>query len=151
MKLETKKIITSSEEETLGLAKDFAKKLKGGEVLALIGDLGSGKTVFARGLARGLGIDKPITSPTFVLQKQYEIPTNYKLQATTLIHIDAYRLQNGKDLEAIGVQDYFNDENSIVVIEWADRVKDILPCDVILLNFKVLNQDQREIRIKSHA
>lgn len=133
-----KKIITNSERETRLFAERFANALSGGEVVALIGDLGSGKTVFAKGLAKGLGVKNTITSPTFVLMKVYK----------NLVHIDAYRLTNGKELEAIGATDYFKDKNFVTLIEWADRVKDILPKNRIEINFKVLDDNKREIKIK---
>lgn len=118
------KHLSNSEKETFDFAKKFAKKLKGGEVLGLIGDLGAGKTVFAKGLAAGLGIKQKITSPTFVLMKVY--PVNKK-SIKNLVHIDAYRLKSERDLEAIGATEYFSDPSSVVLIEWADRVKKILP------------------------
>ena len=114
------KIITKSEKETIGIAKEFADQLKGGEVLGLIGDLGAGKTCFTKGLALGLGIKKNITSPTFVLMKAY--PTKHKT-IKNFIHIDAYRLHSYDDLLAIGIEDYIGKEDSVVIIEWADRVK----------------------------
>ncbi|MFA4872147.1 MAG: tRNA (adenosine(37)-N6)-threonylcarbamoyltransferase complex ATPase subunit type 1 TsaE [Patescibacteria group bacterium] len=151
------KIITKSEKETFEIAKNFTATLKGGEALCLIGELGSGKTVFAKGIAKGLGIKKIITSPTFVLMKVY--PVKYPAQrrgapkalfngVNQFIHIDAYRLNRGKDLEAIGAKDYLNNKNCVTVIEWADRVKDILPKKRIMIEFKVLGYDKREILIK---
>jgi len=113
------KIITNSEKETYQFAKDFSAKLKGGETLCLIGDLGAGKTAFTKGLASGLGVEKIITSPTFVLMKNYLANFGH---IDKLAHIDAYRLSNGKDLEVIGASDYINDKNCVTVIEWADRV-----------------------------
>lgn len=139
------KNITHSEQETYQFAKDFSASLKGGETLCLIGDLGAGKTAFTKGLASGLGIDKIITSPTFVLMKNY--PANFG-QIDKLAHIDAYRLPGGSDLEAIGISDYINDKKCITVIEWADRVKDVWPKSCIEINFKTLDGDEREIEIK---
>ena len=154
-----KKVITSSEKETLELGKKFAKGLKGGETIGLIGDLGSGKTVFTKGLAAGLGIKKHITSPTFVLMKIYEVgkplPTLPFIKGEEsearrglidqLVHIDAYRLQKGDELRAIGVDDFFNDENCVTVIEWADRVKDVLPADSTIIRFNVVDNSGRKI------
>jgi len=154
------KYITNSEQETFKLAKKFAKTLKGGETLCLIGDLGSGKTAFVKGLAKGLGVDNIITSPTFVLMKVYNIPVMEKaanpsgamrhlpLVRGELVHIDVYRLSNGADLEAIGVKDYFNNPSAIVVIEWADRVRAIWPQNCLEINFQTLAGDEREIKIK---
>lgn len=136
------KIITKSEKETFAFARKFASGLSGGEVLALYGDLGSGKTAFTKGLAKGLGVKNIITSPTFVLMKVYDYSRNKKL-----VHIDAYRLGGGNDLEMIGASDYFGDKNSVVVIEWAEKVKGILPKNVVKIKFKVLSGDKRQISI----
>ena len=123
--------ITNSEKETFDFAKNFAKKLKGGEVIGLVGDLGAGKTIFAKGLAAGLGIKQNITSPTFVLMKVYETPktqiTNYKLPITTFVHIDIYRVKSPRDITAIGAEEYFNRPDTVTIIEWADKIKKILP------------------------
>lgn len=145
-------IISKSEKDTLKLAREFATKLKGGEVLALVGELGAGKTVFIKGLAKGLGVKNIITSPTFVLMKVYTAQkhknTKAQKQIKELIHIDAYRLSGGQAFEDIGALEYFGDENCIVAIEWADRVKDILPKSAIKIKFKILKDNQREILIK---
>lgn len=142
------KLISKSEVETKKAAQNLAKKLKGGEIVALIGDLGSGKTIFVKGLARGLGVKNIITSPTFVLMKIYKLKVkSLKFKVLNLVHIDAYRLKNGEELAAIGALDYFNDKNTITVIEWADRVKKFLPKRAIKIHFKVLKESQREINI----
>lgn len=139
------KMISKSEKETFEFAKTFAQKLKGGEVLCLIGDLGAGKTAFTKGLANGLEVKNIITSPTFVLMKVYNIK-NKKIK--TLAHIDAYRLTDGEALKQIGVDDYFNDKNCVTIIEWADRVKEIWPKNIIEIHFKILEGDKREVIIK---
>ena len=135
------KIISKSEKDTFKIAKDLTSKLKGGEVLCLIGDLGSGKTAFTKGIAKALKIKNTITSPTFVLMKVY-------LGDKQLVHIDAYRLRSGNDLEAIGALDYFDDPDTITVIEWAEKVKDIWPKNRKVIEFKVKSENQREIKIK---
>lgn len=137
-------IITCSEKETFSLAQKFAKILHGGETLLLIGDLGSGKTAFTKGIAKGLGVNKTVTSPTFVLMKNYKT----KSKISEFVHIDAYRLNSGKELEDIGVREYFKDENCVTVIEWADRVRDIWPENKIVLEFGVVDENERKIRIK---
>jgi tRNA threonylcarbamoyladenosine biosynthesis protein TsaE len=139
------KIITKSEKETYNFAKKFAGKLKGGEVLCLIGDLGAGKTAFTKGLASGLKVKNIITSPTFVLMKNYKIIGHQTIKH--LAHIDAYRLENGEQLLGIGVDDYFSDKQCLTVIEWADRVSDIWPNSAIKIEFKVLKGDRREIKV----
>ncbi len=134
------KIISKSEKETLKIAQALTAKLQGGEVLCLMGDLGSGKTVFTKGVAKALKIKQTITSPTFVLMKVYE-------GTKQLVHIDAYRLRSGDELEAIGATDYFHDPKTITVIEWAERVKDIWPDNRRVIEFKVQG-DNRQIIIK---
>lgn len=139
------KYITNNEHETLKLAKNFAKQLRGGEIIAMTGDLGAGKTVFTKGLAEALGVKNIVTSPTFVLMKNYQIK-DPKKPIKQLAHIDAYRLNNGADLEALGVEDYFNNKECVTVIEWAERIKDILPKKVVSINFKIFN-NTREINL----
>ncbi len=119
------KFISNSEKQTFNFAKKFSKKLTGGEVIGLVGNLGAGKTVFVKGLAAGLGIKKNITSPTFVLMKIYQISQHQYIKK--LIHIDAYRLKRVHDFSAIGAKEYFNQPGTITVIEWADKIKKILP------------------------
>ena len=139
------KIITSSEKQTFNFAKQFSKKLRGGEIIGLIGELGAGKTIFVKGLASGLGIKQTITSPTFVLMKVCPI-TNYKLQITNFVHIDAYRIKIPEDLLSIGVEEYFNRQDTITVIEWADKIKKILPTKTKYVKIKYSNsKNQRQI------
>lgn len=154
------KIITKNEQQTFNLGKKLAKKLKGGEIIALSGNLGAGKTVFVKGLAAGLGIKKPITSPTFVLLKIYntnlhEFTTNLhksENEIKLLCHIDAYRLTDAQELVDIGVLDYFNRLDCVCVVEWADRVKDILPRKRIDIVFKHgKKENERLIKISSNS
>lgn len=136
--------ITDSEKETFNFAKKFAKRLKGGEIIGLTGDLGAGKTVFAKGLAAGLGVKKNITSPTFVLMKIYTIknirPRRTKIKI--LCHIDAYRLKTPQDLIAIGAEEYFNRPDAVTVIEWADKIKKILPKKTKYIG--IINKDENK-------
>src|SRR3989344_3127668 len=113
------KHLTTSEKQTFNLGKKIAKTLKGGEVLALSGDLGAGKTVLTKGLAAGLGVKGIVNSPTFVLMKIHPLQaTSYKLQDKKLVHIDCYRLTKPQELTNIGASEYFNQLGTIVVIEW---------------------------------
>jgi len=166
------KYTSKSEKETQKIASDFAKQLKGGEVLCLMGDLGAGKTAFTKGLAKGLGVKNIITSPTFVLMKVYETREHKNIKILKqgkekfsppyqggvrggcrdlppkqLVHIDAYRLTDGEALKQIGALEYFNDKNCVTVIEWADRVKNIWPSGAIKIKFKILEGDKREISL----
>lgn len=145
---------TLSEKQTFNLGLKFAKTLRGGEVIGLIGDLGAGKTVFIKGLSLGLGIKKIVTSPTFVLMKIYktnkhESKTNLReSQIQWLCHIDAYRLKFGQDLVDIGIKDYLGKPDIITVIEWAERVKSILPKNKIIVKIRSgKKQNQRIIEI----
>ena len=119
------KYYTKTAKETLVLAKKFAKELKGGETIGLIGNLGAGKTIFTKGIAIKLGIEKNITSPTFVLMKIY--PVNSQKQIKFLVHIDAYRIKSANDLIAIGANEHFDQPDTVTIIEWADKIKKILP------------------------
>ncbi len=142
------KVVTLSEKQTLNLGKKIAKQLKGGETIALIGELGAGKTIFAKGIAIGLKSKNIITSPTFVLMKVYPI-NQKKGEIKTLCHVDAYRLISGKDLIDIGINDYLGQKNTITIIEWADRTKKILPRNTIFVKIKVeSNGKKRIINIK---
>ncbi|MBU0722580.1 tRNA (adenosine(37)-N6)-threonylcarbamoyltransferase complex ATPase subunit type 1 TsaE [Patescibacteria group bacterium] len=129
------KFFSASEKQTLDFAKKFSKNLTGGQVLGLTGNLGAGKTVFTKGLALGIGIKKNITSPTFVLMKVYPVKSVRSSEKKSLdkprikflVHIDACRIKSTHDLIAIGADEYFKRPDTITVIEWADKIKKILP------------------------
>lgn len=140
------KYLSHKSQDTINFAKKMAKGFHGGEVLALIGDLGAGKTAFCRGLAQGLGIKRNINSPTFVIMKVYKID---RVNIKHFIHIDAYRLSSAQSLVDIGIQEYLGAKDAVVVIEWADRVKEILPLKTQIINFKHLEENKREIIIKN--
>lgn len=141
-----KKIITKNEKETFNLACDLGRKIKEKTIFALKGDLGTGKTIFAKGIALGLGIKKTITSPTFVLMKIYPIEGNKYINE--FCHIDTYRLKGEKDLEAIGAREYLDKKDVVVVIEWPDKIKKLLPRDTKLVKLKYLTEEKRQIEIK---
>lgn len=106
-------------------------------VVALIGELGAGKTTFVQKFAKAYGTRETLTSPTFVILKKYG----------NLVHIDAYRLKNAKELEALGIHDLIANPNNIIFIEWADRVKEILPEDHITIHFDHVDETTRKISI----
>lgn len=147
-------IITKDEKETLNFAKDLAKGFKGGEIIALIGDLGAGKTVFTKGLAEGLGVEKTVNSPTFVVMKNYltslrlrgASESDTKKTINELVHIDAYKLSSGEELAQIGVLDYFKRDDCVTVIEWPEKVEDILPKKVIRIEIEI-KKDSRAIHV----
>ena len=136
------KIITKSELETQKLAMKIAKSLKGGEVLALNGDLGSGKTAFTKGIAKFFDIKKPITSPTFVLMKVYKSKHD---KVKNLIHVDTYRLANAQELVDIDMLDYFEEPSTICVLEWAEKVESILPKSTIRLYFSYGKKENERV------
>jgi len=141
-----KKIISHNEAETFSLGVDLASRLKGGEVLALYGDLGAGKTRFLQGLAKGLGVKGRVNSPTFNILKLYKVVGHKFIK--TFCHIDAYRLESGRDLETLGINEIFQDPETVTAIEWAEKVENILPKTTSRLNIKRLNEERREIVIK---
>lgn len=111
-------------------------------IIGLYGDLGGGKTTFIKGIAFGLGIKKPITSPTFTLLKQYKRPK------VELFHFDFYRLKNKNDAFGIGLEEYLQKPGSVSVIEWADRVGDLLPKEKLVIEFDFISQNQRKLTFK---
>lgn len=128
--LAMRRMFSCSEKETKDIAKNLVTQLKGGEILALHGDLGAGKTTFVKGLAAALGIEETITSPTFVLMRVFRVPGK-KFQVPSskfheLVHIDAYRLSKESELEGIGALDYLGRKDVVTVIEWPERVGDLL-------------------------
>ncbi|MCR4280209.1 MAG: tRNA (adenosine(37)-N6)-threonylcarbamoyltransferase complex ATPase subunit type 1 TsaE [Candidatus Komeilibacteria bacterium] len=118
-----KKIKSRNEADTLNTAKKFVAEFTGGEVVALSGELGAGKTIFCKGLAQGLGYKKVITSPTFVLMKVYH-PDHPVIK--NFVHVDCYRVDSSDDLSGIGLGDYLKRNDTVVAIEWAEKVKDLL-------------------------
>jgi len=136
--------ITISEKQTFEFAKEFARSLKGGEIIGLVGELGAGKTVFTKGVAAGLGAKKNITSPTFVLMKVYEVKSR-KSKIKSLCHIDAYRIKSPQDITAIGAEEYFNRPDTVTVIEWADGIKKILPERTRYIKLETVKAKERKI------
>lgn len=129
---------TRSAEQTREVAKDFARGLRGGSVVALFGELGAGKTVFTSGIAKELGIKKGITSPTFVLMMLYALPKamQTRFAATQLCHIDTYRLPAMQDLIGIGVEDYLGKKDTITVVEWPDKIQNSLPSQTVFVDIE---------------
>jgi len=140
--------ITRTSEETYALAQKLAIHLTGGEMICLSGDLGSGKTTLVKGLARALGIsDAKVTSPTFVVMKVYDTPPAKSKKIKHLVHIDAYRLTGAADLSAIGIDDYIGRKDTIIMIEWAERVRDLWQSDAIVINCAVTGSEGRKFVI----
>ncbi len=122
-------------------------------VVVLRGNLGSGKTVFARGIARALGITKNVRSPSFVLLYRYRIPKTFHFSLLTfhfsyLIHIDAYRLHSAQDLLDIGFNDFVSDPHNLIIIEWGEKVRTILPRNYTEIIFQSVKHTMRKIIVK---
>ena len=157
---------TSSEKQTQKVAQNLAGSLKGGNVVALYGDLGSGKTVFVKGLAKGLGIKRRITSPTFVFVKSYKLPraksprycpkslheraessaSEFKTPNGFFHHVDLYRGKDVSDFAALGLTEIFS-KDAIVALEWADRIKKGLPKNRIDVFIKAIDESRRTITL----
>lgn len=140
-----KKYLTNSSLETKNLGSNFAKQLKSGDVVLLYGDLGAGKTTFVQGLAKGLGIKERILSPTFVLIRSHKVTSG---KATTLNHIDFYRIEVHTEIESLGLEEVVNEDGSITVIEWADRLSDFKHEQGYKVWFDYIDENQRQIRIE---
>ncbi len=145
-----KQVFTESQEQTKKLAQELAKKLlkkkrKKALVLALKGELGSGKTTFLQGLAKGLKIKEKILSPTFVIMKRFPLP----LQGRFFYHIDCYRIQKPKEILELGFEEIIDSPQNIVAVEWAEKIKKFLPPETIWLEFKAKEENKREITINS--
>lgn len=152
-------MISKSLEETKKLAQEFLKKISvlpkdkkyQATVVGLFGDLGSGKTIFTQALALYLGITEDITSPTFVIEKRYEINQGQAFGVpkawpwSKLIHIDAYRLEGGKEILNLNFSEDLNNSDNLILIEWPEKVTDALPADLLKVNFKFISETEREI------
>ncbi len=137
------KIISHSDQETQKIAQQLIVKLKGPAVLGLVGDLGAGKTQFTKGLAAALQIKNRLTSPTFVLLKPYKVARS-RQGIKKLIHIDCYRLSRPEELLALGWQELLTDQN-LIVVEWADKIKSIMPADTVWIHFKQGRREKERI------
>ncbi|MDP2637751.1 MAG: tRNA (adenosine(37)-N6)-threonylcarbamoyltransferase complex ATPase subunit type 1 TsaE [Candidatus Levybacteria bacterium] len=146
-----KVFITNSSNETKKIGRDFAKSLEAGDVVTLYGDLGSGKTTFAQGLAEGLGIKKRIVSPTFVIVRTYEIQNSKfkSLEQGMFYHIDLYRTESEKDIEGLGLEEILRDSENIVVIEWVEKMGKNLPKKRIDIKFFYEKESVRRIVFRS--
>lgn len=136
-----KQYISRSVEQTKQIAYDLAQTFVGGETLLLEGDLGAGKTHFAKGLAEGLGIADTVTSPTFTLHNVYE---GGRL---TFNHFDFYRVDDPEEVEMLGLCEYFSTPDGVAAIEWSANVKNLLPTKCITVNIAKLSDAERQITV----
>jgi len=138
--------ISHSVRETEAIAAELARTLAGGEVVALYGDLGAGKTQFTRGLVNGLGGEPhDVSSPTFVLLNVYDTPHS-KMK---VFHLDAYRVTGAEDFESIGFAEFLEEPGAITVVEWPDRVAPLLPPATIHIRIEPTGPNRRRIQIET--
>lgn len=138
--------ITHSPRETFNLAANFAKQYqdKGG-IIALIGDLGSGKTTFVQGIALGLGITERVLSPTFIFIRQHTIPNCERV----LYHIDLYRVEDYQNMNQLGLDEIIANPNNITLIEWAEKIGKILPQTATIIKIDRISENSRRITINA--
>ena len=129
--------VTQDPQETIQLGEHFATFVEKGDVFSFVGELASGKTTFIKGILKGLNFDKPVTSPTFTLVNEYDA-------IFPVIHIDCYREDEEERWIKLGMNDYMDEEN-VVIIEWADKMKSLLPVNTIQIQFSHKSINSREI------
>jgi tRNA threonylcarbamoyladenosine biosynthesis protein TsaE len=133
--------ISHSVEETIAFGRQFARDLEAGDVVALQGGLGAGKTHFVKGIAEAFGIDQALVhSPTFSIINEYE-------GSLPICHFDCYRLKSVREAEEIGAEEYFYDDAGICLIEWPERIESLLPFNTHRIYFKISGLNKREIYI----
>ncbi len=130
--------------QTARVAKALAESVQGGEVIALIGDLGAGKTTFAQAFAKALGIRKRVQSPTFVLMQEYPLIRHRGLKK--FLHVDAYRADEAQ-FKSIGLLEYLGQPDTVVLIEWADRLPRLIPKKSITVRLTHEGGDERTILV----
>ena len=135
--------VSHSEAETLKIAADFARSLSPGMVVALTGDLGTGKTVFVRGVASTLGVTGTVASPTYTLIQEYR-------GVFPLYHMDLYRLNTTEDMINIGVEEYF-ESDGVCLVEWAEKLGRLLPADAARISIRRAGGENREIEIRTFS
>jgi len=133
--------LTKSADETIELGKKIGAFLLPNDVIALIGPLGAGKTTFIQGIAEGIGVKDYVTSPTFIIINEYQGHLPF-------YHVDLYRLDEVKDIEDLGIEEYFN-RGGVCVIEWAEKLKDLLPANAERIKIEVVSENERKICVSS--
>jgi len=134
-------IITNNEKETKKIGKLLGDNVQPGQIILLKGDLGSGKTRFVKGIAASLNSTNEVSSPTYNLINEYP-------GKMTLYHMDLYRLDNENDLLNIGFEDYLY-RDGIIAIEWPELAYDFLPADFLLINFEIVSENKRKLKLKA--
>lgn len=133
-------IATKNYKETILLGERIGKYLKSNDIVALSGCLGAGKTTLIQGIAKGLGVRNWVTSPTFTIINEFE-------GKFSLYHIDLYRIENIDDAEDLAIEEYFI-KGGVTVIEWAEKIKSILPVKTIKISIKIVSENERSFEIK---
>ena len=138
--------ISHNLKETRELSSRLARKMASKDkavVLCLTGDLGGGKTAFVQGFAKALGIKEKILSPTFVLMKKFDIPRNKNFKK--LFHFDCYRINKPKEILSLGFREIISDPQNIIVAEWAEKIKEVLPSGSMRIHFEFIDEGKRKI------
>lgn len=129
------KAISLTVKDANKLAKSLSLGLRGGEILGLVGPLGAGKTTFTKALAKSLKVKGKLRSPTFILMQSFKAKLPGNKSAINLHHLDLYRLNTQAEIKTLGLEDFMGKQDSITVIEWADRAKKYLPKKTIYIHF----------------
>lgn len=141
-------IITHSSKETKALAKELIFSVKNTNIITLHGDLGSGKTTFAQGIGEALGINRRMISPTFIVVRRYRLqPPHPDLPFRTLYHIDLYRTHSPDEVVELGITDFLKDQTNLLIIEWPEKMGELLPKHKIEVQFEYINETDRKITL----
>jgi tRNA threonylcarbamoyladenosine biosynthesis protein TsaE len=141
MSIDFESFISKSEQDTIDFAEKIASIVTPGSVIALYGNLGAGKTVFSRAFARAIGVKEAVSSPTYTIVQEYKLDGKFAY----LYHLDLYRINNSRDALAFAVDEFLNDSNSYALLEWPERIDDILPPHTIKIMIEHLEDGTRKI------
>lgn len=138
--------VTQSAEETGHMGETFLKDLDR-NILTLNGELGAGKTTFVQGLAKGLGILRRISSPTFIIMRTYEVPKSINIPFAKFYHVDLYRMETMHDIEGLGILELMKDPANLFAIEWAEKLENNLPTERIDIHIEYKSENERKIGV----
>jgi tRNA threonylcarbamoyladenosine biosynthesis protein TsaE len=141
--------LTEKAEETKEVGQTLSQGVKTGKkalIFGLKGDLGAGKTTFIQGFAKGLGIKNKIISPTFVIMNRFSIK---KGKFRNFYHIDCYRIEKAEEMKNLGLEEIIKDKKNVVCIEWPEKIKTVLPKNILTIEFDIWEGDKRKITIKN--